>query len=73
LAESASVVGFEATDDTRIKWLDPRRKIWFEEDQLDVCWLVGDIVARKVVEVKANFPLLLSHHVIKHLKPSVIS
>jgi len=62
----------EAADDAGVEWLNPGCKIWFEEDQFDVRWLIGDVVAREVVEMKTNFPLLLSHHIVEHLEPPVI-
>jgi len=63
-------MSFEAVDDASIEQLNPRRKVRFEGDQLNVRWLVGDKVAQKVVEMKANFPLLLSHqssNILSHL------
>ena len=67
-----SVVSLETADDASIEWLNPGCKIWCEKDQLNVCWLVGDVVARKVVEMKADFPLLLPHHIVECLEPPVI-
>jgi hypothetical protein len=51
-------VSLETVDDSSIKWLDPHGKVWFEVNQLNVGWLIGDIVAQKVIEMKTNFSLL---------------
>jgi len=51
----------EATYDTSIKWLNERRHVQCEKLQLDIAGLVGDIMARKVVDEQTNTSILAAH------------
>lgn len=71
LAESATIVGFEATNDPSIQRLDPRGEIWTEIDDCYVCRLIVNVVAGEVVEVEADLAVLLSHLIVEVTDPSV--
>jgi hypothetical protein len=48
--EFSAVVGLEAANDSGIKGLDKWCEVGPKSDHRDAFWLIGDIVARKVIE-----------------------
>ena len=66
-----SVMSLEATDYSGVERLNSSCKIWFEENQLNVCWFVGDVMAREIIKMEADLPILCPHHIVKRSDPSM--
>lgn len=62
---------FEAPDDTSIKRLDEGCQVWCKEHNMNICWLVCDIVSGEVVNSEHNSTVLCSEFDILFLHPAV--
>lgn len=60
-AEFLPIISFEALNDPCVQRLDKGCHIWLEVQELNILWLVVDVMPQEVVEGKANVSLLNTH------------
>lgn len=66
------VMGFEASDDALVLWLDMRGEVWLEVFNSDVLKVGRNNMARKVILKEEYFLILFSKFAIPLLNPVLI-
>jgi hypothetical protein len=72
LNESSMIVGFEASDDALVFWLDVHGEVWLEVFNLDVLKVSRNDMAGEVILKEKYFSLLFSKFVIPPLDPLLV-
>ena len=72
LLDETGVVGFEASDDALVFWLDMCSKVWLEVFNLNVLEAIGNNMARKVILKEQYLPFFFLELVIPLLNPVLI-